>query len=58
MRGRTLKGSEIKTLKVNANTSTIKKYMTQEVSPKSPGSKKQEGTKEKKSTKKEARRDF
>lgn len=36
MRGRTIKNNEPKTLKDHANTSTIKKYLTKEGSPKSP----------------------
>lgn len=49
MRGRTLKGSEPKTPKESANTSTIKKYLTKDGSPKSPGlEKQQQGIKDKK----------
>lgn len=48
-RGRSLKGNKPKTPKENANTSTIKKYLTKDGSTKSLGlEKQQQGNKDKK----------
>lgn len=49
MRGRSVKGNEPKTPKGNANTSMIKKYLTKDGSPTSPGlDRQQQGNKVKK----------
>lgn len=46
MNGRTTKGSDPKTPKEKANTSLIKRYLTKETSPKSPGLGKQQQVKQ------------
>lgn len=51
MRGRTIKDNEPKTPKENANTSAIRKHLTKDGSPKSPGiENQQQGDKEIKKT--------